>query len=103
MGKRGTAFDDDASMAGPGARPAMLYALLAATDCRIGDLIEFARGMPAEWVEPVCIALGESLRSQARTARHTHRRRRQLVILTTLLSRLTFELSGVPSDPDARI
>jgi hypothetical protein len=85
------------------ARPALLYALLAAGPCRVGDLIELAKSLPEEWVVPTAIALSESIKADYATDRRAALRRRQLVILTTLLSRLTFYIEGVPQEPDARV
>lgn len=85
-----------------GARPAMLYALLASDTCAVKDLIGFAKGLPAEWVLPMAESVGETVMEEYRRNR-VDLRRRQLVILTALLSRLTFELEGVPQDPDAHI
>lgn len=83
--------------------PTTLYALLAETSCTVADLIGFAKGLPGGWVQPVARALTSALWAGTGGEREAAVRRRQLVILTTLLARLTFDLEGVPQDPDAEI
>lgn len=85
-----------------GLKSAMLYALLASDTCAVRDLIGFAKGLPAEWVLPMAASVGETVMEEYRRNRGDLRRR-QLVILTALLSRLTFEIEAVPQDPDAHI
>ena len=84
-------------------RSAILYSLLASEPCSVGELIDFARGIPAEWVESLAIPFWEAVRSEGGDGEKAALRRRQLVILATLFSRLAFEVEGIPQDRRAEI
>ena len=81
----------------------LLYLLLSATTCTIGELVDFANGLPVEWVAPVAESIGHAVAEDFRHHRHAARRRRQLVVLGALMNRLIFEIECVQRDRDARI
>jgi hypothetical protein len=76
----------------------LLYTLIAAKPVTVGALVDYANGMPPEWVQASAAAIAESVIEDYRKGRRTTSRRRRLIILGALLARLAFEIERIPKD-----
>ena len=79
--------------------PALLRFLLTTRKCSVGELVDLANGVPAEWVCDIAGQMADTITDHTDPAR----RRRQLVLLGALLNRIIFDLEAVPRSRDARI
>ena len=87
---------------GNGAQPALLYALLESRSVTVGQLVDFANGIPECWVQDTVLALLQSVSNDYRAGTRRTERRRRLVILGALLTRLAFEVEGIPKSRSAK-
>lgn len=88
------ARDDD-----NGRAPALLLFLLKAKRCTVGELIDFANGLPREWVSDLAATLSSAIADED----DPRCRRRKLVLLGALLNRVIFDVEGVAKSRDAPI
>ena len=84
-------------------RPAMFYALLTSSSRQVGELVDFANGLPISWVRPVALSIIDTLAPVLSSDRATAAQRRMMVILGALMNRIIFELEAVPKCRDARV
>jgi hypothetical protein len=81
----------------------LLYTLVAARSVTVGELIDYANGIPAQWLPATAVALGSSIASDYRRGKRAAARKRRLVILGALITRLAFEVEKVPRNRSAKI
>lgn len=81
----------------------LLYTLIAAKPVTVGELIDYANNMPVEWVQASAAAIAESVINDYRKNRRQASRRRRLIILGALVTRLAFEIEEIPKHRDKLI
>jgi hypothetical protein len=83
--------------------PALLLTIIAAKPTSVGKLVDYANAIPDEWVVATASSLALSVTNDYQHGRRKAARRRRLVILGALLTRMAFDLERVPKDRDAII
>lgn len=93
---------EPAAAAGLG-KTALLQSLLAKSELTLGDLADFARGLPEQWVLPAAGTVIDYLGADLRSHRRGRVYRRDLILATMLLSRILQDIEMIPTDPDTEI
>lgn len=76
--------------------PALFYALIAASEHTVGELIDFADGVPSRWVLMTAISLGGALYKDYRRGKVGAATKRRLIIFGRLIERLIFQIEKTP-------
>jgi len=82
---------------------AALYYVLASKPASIGSLIDYADAVAPEQVIAVATAVGLSVLGDYKNGQRRASRRRRLIMLGALLTRLAFEIEGIPKDRSDKI
>jgi hypothetical protein len=73
---------------------------IAARPSKVGGLIDFAYDVPSSEIRRLSATLALSVINDYKRNRRAVSRRRRLIILGALVTRLAFEIEGIPRDRD---